>query len=398
MKKFPLLFVCLMIMTNAFSAPGHFVLKGKIEGTTSDKVVLSYYTCLNNKWAFLNDTAIIQKGYFQFKGKLQEPVQAQLKIDKIGLTIYIEPTKMEMVIPQDDPSNFNFKGSKTQDDEKELDSKTQYLFIQYAKLGNHIQNIFHQLNSISEDNSNYKRLIIEKETIASKRDSVYKLISKIDVDFYRLNPNSYYPILSNKFLMELSQKYIQLDIGRVLFNNMSVNVRNSLMGKETNKYITIHENIQVGQVAPDFNTPDMNGKLVSLFNYRGSNYVLLDFWASWCAPCIKGLPQMRELYTKYHNKGLQIIGISCDRSKKDWIAAIEKHQITIWPEVSVVQDLEKASQGYNSDEDIRSKYPIDGIPKYLLIDKTGKIIGKWDSYSEQNEQEQDKMMADIFGK
>ena len=198
--------------------------------------------------------------------------------------------------------------------------------------------------------------------------------------------------------MELSQKYIQLDIGRVLFNNMSERVQNSLMGKETNKYITIHENVQVGKVAPDFTTPDMNGKMIRLFNYRGGNYVLLDFWASWCSPCIRGLPQMRELYTKYHNKGLQIIGISCDRSKKDWIEAIEKHQISIWPEVSVVQDLEKASQGYNSDEDIRSKYPIDGIPKYLLIDKTGKIIGKWDSYSEQNEQEQDKMMADIFGK
>jgi len=157
------------------------------------------------------------------------------------------------------------------------------------------------------------------------------------------------------------------------------------------------ENVVVGKMAPDFNTPDMNGKLVKLSDYRVIHYVLLDFWASWCVYCVKGLPHMNELYNKYHNKGLELIGVSCDWSKADWLTAVDKHQIGAWPQVSIVQSLEKAAQGYLFDEDIQCKYPTDGIPKYILIDKTGKIIAKWEGYSEENEKNQDKVLKEVFG-
>ena len=123
--------------------------------------------------------------------------------------------------------------------------------------------------------------------------------------------------------------------------------------------------------APDFTMDDINGKVFSLSEYKGK-LVLLDFWASWCKPCRAANPKMVELYHKYHNKGLEMIGISLDGTpqqstpKQDWEKAIKEDQLT-WTQVS---DL----KGWNSD--IRNKYNFSSIPFTILIDENGQIIGE----------------------
>ena len=66
--------------------------------------------------------------------------------------------------------------------------------------------------------------------------------------------------------------------------------------------------------------------MVELANYKNKTFVLLDFWASWCMPCLKEIPKMKEVYKKYNEKGLTIIGISLDRVKDSWSEAIRKIQ------------------------------------------------------------------------
>ena len=96
--------------------------------------------------------------------------------------------------------------------------------------------------------------------------------------------------------------------------------------------------------------------------------------------------------------GFFAITVSVDYKKDKWLSAIDKYDLSSWHHVLSVQDLDKSFQYIENKDDIREKYPLgNGVPQYILIDKTGKIIGKWDSYSEQNEQEQDKMLAEIFG-
>ena len=122
-------------------------------------------------------------------------------------------------------------------------------------------------------------------------------------------------------------------------------------------------NLRVGATAPDFTLNDPDGKPVSLSSLRGK-YVLVDFWASWCPDCRKENPNILAAYKKYQNKNFTVLGVSLDRKKEPWVAAIEKDGLT-WTHVS---DL----QGW--DTPVADLYVIKWIPKNYLIDPEGVIL------------------------
>ena len=96
------------------------------------------------------------------------------------------------------------------------------------------------------------------------------------------------------------------------------------------------------------------------------DYVLVDFWASWCGPCRAENPNVVEAYNKYHDKGFNVFGVSFDKDHDKWVEAIAKDNLT-WPHVS---DLK-----YWSCE-AGKLYGVQSIPHNLLLDKDGIIIAK----------------------
>lgn len=120
-----------------------------------------------------------------------------------------------------------------------------------------------------------------------------------------------------------------------------------------------------GQKYHDIELADTSGTMHKLSEYVGKgNYVLVDFWASWCGPCLMSMPMMKDLYDTYSDRGLQIIGISFDDNKANWIRAIEREKLP-WVHLS---DL-------NGWESIGAKtYGIRAIPETVLISPDGKII------------------------
>lgn len=118
----------------------------------------------------------------------------------------------------------------------------------------------------------------------------------------------------------------------------------------------------IGQTAPDFTLTDLQGKNFSLSSLRG-NYVLIDFWASWCGPCRQENPNVVATYKKYKNKSFKIIGVSLDRSEEPWKEAIKTDGL-IWSHV-----WDKAGQ-------VAGEYAVEGIPSTFLLDKEGRIIAK----------------------
>ena len=128
------------------------------------------------------------------------------------------------------------------------------------------------------------------------------------------------------------------------------------------KYAT--ELVKPGTVAPDFkmNTPD--GKTIQLSNFAKGKTVVLDFWASWCPDCRKDAPEVVRLYEKYHQYGVEFIGISMDTDVEAWKNAIEKFGIT-YPQVSELKKFKET--------DISKAYGVKWIPSMVVVGSDGLV-------------------------
>ena len=120
-----------------------------------------------------------------------------------------------------------------------------------------------------------------------------------------------------------------------------------------------------GSAAPEINLPDPNGKNIALSSLKGK-VVLIDFWASWCGPCRKEMPNVKKAYAKFKSKGFEIYGVSLDKEKQAWLDAIAQDGLT-WLQVSDLQYWNcEAAKLYN----------VQAIPATVLVDRDGKIIAK----------------------
>ena len=122
--------------------------------------------------------------------------------------------------------------------------------------------------------------------------------------------------------------------------------------------------LQMGGLAPDFTQKTPQGEALSLSDLRGQ-VVLLDFWASWCGPCRRENPHVKKLYERYKDEGFTVLGVSLDKNRDRWLAAIEQDGLE-WHHVS---DL----RGWSNT--VARQYGVRSIPHTFLLDREGKIIG-----------------------
>ena len=160
---------------------------------------------------------------------------------------------------------------------------------------------------------------------------------------------------NNELFFKYADKYNQLYSGR-----------NADLDKFIQQQLAVARGpLATGTDAPTFTELTPDGKKLSLSDLRGK-VVLLDFWASWCGPCRRENPNVVRVYDKYKDKGFEILGISLDQNRENWLGAIAADKLT-WLHVSDLKGWQSA---------VGKLYGVSGIPFTVLVDKQGKVIAK----------------------
>lgn len=205
----------------------------------------------------------------------------------------------------------------------------------------------------------------------------------INVKFASENLNSF--VIPTTLLYSLDRnisKYKEIDS---VFLKVDNSVKASFNGKKLKKTLFNLKNSSVGSKAPSFLLKDINGTLISLENFKGK-YVLIDFWASWCAPCRSDFPFVKELYKNYKDKGFEIVSISYHDEVNAWKKAITKESTELWTNISIEENKSNTAEDYY----------VTSIPLKILIDKNGIIIGRWNGKNEQHNNEIQKILEKSF--
>lgn len=234
---------------------------------------------------------------------------------------------------------------------------------------------------------------VVKENLKLRSDTLFNAFDdnainelKQDFVFVKKYPNSLAALQLlrrhvNRFIgMNFYDTYVEV------FQNFSPEIRNSEKGKEMAQNLQYFKQSKIGSTAPSFSLVDSNGNTISIDDFKGKQYVLIDFWASWCGPCREELPYIKELYKKYHQQGFEIISVAKDDKPDLWKKAIEKEQIESWRHIFTSEDNKSIIKNYN----------VNGIPHKVLIDKNGIIIGKWKGSGENNKHDLQQLLKSIF--
>ncbi|MEJ2879805.1 TlpA family protein disulfide reductase [Pedobacter sp. GR22-6] len=136
-----------------------------------------------------------------------------------------------------------------------------------------------------------------------------------------------------------------------------------------------------GSKIPQIVYDDPQGNKVDIKSYAGK-YVLVDFWASWCGPCRKAIPEIKELYSAYKDKGFEVLSVSVDTDKAAWRKAMEEEQMP-WTQV-LSPDKNKTL----------ADFMIIGIPTLYLIDREGKIVEKYTGFSPKTKSQLEAIFKD----
>ena len=312
------------------------------------------------------DTAIVMDGKFILKGSVDEPKVRFLEIQGVPgeFLFMLENSEIEIEINKQLMLESTATGSKTHND-----------LVAYQG----------GIKELQEENRNLINTFMKyrKEQDTARLDSMKVLLEdhgqrflKFPAKYVKDNNDSYFSL--NLIGLEANKKKFDIEDFLDAYDNLTPSLKNTPMGGKVKRKLdsinteyqkTAH--LQVGKIAPSFEAPKPDGTIVSLEELKGK-VTIIDFWAAWCGPCRRENPNIVKIYNEYHDKGLEIIGVSLDGNsrqsnpKKAWLDAIEKDKLA-WTQVSHLK--------YFNDP-VARLYDVNAIPATYILDKDGKIVAK----------------------
>ena len=292
----------------------------------------------------LIDSAAVKAGKFQFRGNAQTPGVHYLLDSREGrpqafaMQFILEPGNISIKSDAEDPQVRHTTGTPANDASDA-----------YATAGSALVQEFRNPETTAE-----RREAIEQE---------YEQLTRTVLDQNRDNLFGVM-LLSQQLGYELSGQELLDEIAKFPAEM-----------QQTDALVRLKENAEqmiktdIGQPFIDIAQPNADGEQVSLESVvrnPANKYVLLDFWASWCGPCMGEVPHLKKTYDEFRKKGFEIYGVSFDEDRGDWLGAVEQNGMN-WLHVSEVKGF---------DNQAAKDYAIQGIPSNFLIDGQGTIVAR----------------------
>lgn len=352
-----ILYLLMLLPMLAVAQQQNYTIKGKLTSKAEFVMASLVYTDPD----YVRKDVKIVNGEFEFKGKVEDPIKASITIDrKVGTRtkseicwIFITPGTMVMESEYDSLSKAKITGSKLNVEYQQLQKALKPFEMKKKEADA-------KYYALSEAQRNSEKVQAERE---KAREALEAEMGEVYFQFYQQHPDSYLSIEAlNKYL----GKIFDYKVAYPLFDKLSARVKATNDGKAMAEQLANLKKTDIGAVAPNFTQFDVSGKPVQLYDYKGK-YVLVDFWASWCGPCRAENPNVLKAYQNYHDKGLEILGVSLDVEyfRDGWIKAVEMDKLP-WKQVSDLKSKNEAARIYG----------INAIPQNVLIDPNGIIVAK----------------------
>lgn len=291
-----------------------YTLKGNIEGIDSGKAFLAKLDLVSNESVYV-DSAEIQKGKFTFSGKTESPYLHTMFIND-------ESNKIHFFLENSD-----------------IEIAADINNLELAKItGSREDSLFHSYNM---------------DDIFDRNKGMDIMLNYPDYAFAAFTAYYQFQIYN-----------IHADTLKLIIQGFKEPVTKSVYYAHLVKLYDTLERVAISKPAPKFTIPDTKGNLISLDDFKGT-YVLIDFWASWCAPCRAANPKLVHIYNTFSNRNFTIVGISVDRDKDGWIKAIQTDKLP-WLNLSNLKGWDEVSDNYG----------VKAIPQNFLLDPDGIIIDR----------------------
>lgn len=305
--------------------------------------------------SLISDTAKIVNGKFTFEGKCEYPFMYDISVKGIRskISFFLENDTYKITASEEALDDAMINGGTTQKILNDFLAKDRQLAAQYDLKG-----LYAKYSSPAATDEEREKIQQTFESYSNEMKS-YKQV------LLSQNPASYFA------LMDLYNNHRMLSYDD-LTSQVAAFESDALMSSHP-AFIEIKNSLdrlaklQAGQVAPDFTLTSDKGKDVTFSKVYSQNKVtMIDFWASWCVPCRKFNPVLKEFYGKYHKKGFEVLAVSLDNDKEAWLKAIKADQLS-WLHVS---DLNK----WNNE--VAVMYNVSFIPQNIFVDSEGKILAR----------------------
>ena len=338
-----ILFALLLLASISLSAQKGFKITGRLGGTLGGNLMLVTNT---TEGAIRLGQAVMVNGNFSFSGKVNEMTPVYILTDQQQpiATLMLENTEYTILAGENGIEVEG--GGEAQKLWNQYDAITQTVARESQKMEQEARTAYSSGNQMK-----MQALQQQFQKVAEEAGRQQAAL----FETYKDSPVTAFVIVSGMQQMD----YASL---KLMYDGLGETAKNCISGQLIAQQIEQFKQVEVGSVPSDFIGLTAEGDTLSLYGVE-AKLKLVDFWASWCAPCRAEMPNVKKVYKKYHEQGLEVIGVSIDQKPADWLKALQEEKLP-WPNI------------IDPESKIAAYFLVQAIPQTFLLDENNKIIAK----------------------